>query len=642
MSTGSGFRDRAAVSIGVGLFVGILMGAIEGLFLNVTAIAHAGVEILYGAVLYGALGTIAGLGLALIRTLAAAAGVRRSLRPPVVTALAFHSAFFVFLLVGYRLNKVGGMPPAGTPQGLMVNALFLAAVVFMGFVLAAFLGRWRPETWTRMTRALSRASLVLIALPIVILACAVESVLFPDGMRSGGGQPVEEEKGRPNVIILLSDALRKDHLSGYGYERRTSLAIDHLMDESVTFDNAFASSNSTIPSIASLFTGIGPAGLGPLRAGSPLPSEPATLSEAMARAGYLCGCFLGNAIVEVGGGFLRGFHYRYPPPRPFWCYRMRTAAERIAIRLVQRSDSRGGPRLLEEARIWIESHPDRALFAFIHLLDPDSPYDPPPPYDTLFDPDYDGPPMRKPPAHVLSAYRYFKEWEMPAPGEGALPELQRHNMVARYDGEIAYVDELIRGFLEHLVKMGLYDNTLVIFTSAHGEEFYEHSGWLHGYSLYDELVRIPLVVKFPGQTPGGTRRTDPVVGYDLMPSVLTVVGAGVPEGVEGYSVFGETDRQPEDRPIFSERPPYLYSVREERWKLIREESEGGADLRLFDLVEDPGEKVNVAARYPDVRDRLAAKIDARVAEVPGGIMGEDAGGLNPYDRERLKALGYLQ
>ena len=275
-------------------------------------------------------------------------------------------------------------------------------------------------------------------------------------------------------------------------------------------------------------------------------------------------------------------------------------------------------------------------------MEPHSPYGPPAPYDRVFDPDYDGSPVRMPPLERADVDQGFRDWEAMPAGRAALPERERQNMIALYDGEIGYVDSLIDGFLKRLREMGLYEGSLIVVTADHGEEFYDHGGWFHGQSLYDELIRVPLIVKMPGQLLAGSRPQEPVSGVDLVPSILSVAGVSVPEGVEGVDVFGPVDRVPPDRPVFSERPPFLYSVRQGRWKLIRKDVRGGTDLRLFDLERDPEERVDEADAFGEIRDALAAMLAPRAARLTTGALSEEGGELDAYDRERLKALGYIQ
>lgn len=629
-------RHRAGVSIGGGLVVGALVGAVEFLVFYGQLSRQGLEELLYALGIWAAAGAFSGLGLAVVWAILSAAGIGRE-RPPLAVAAAFHIAFFLFLVIGFRLNYWPGMPSPASPKGLLINGLLFVAFVALGVGLGRLLSRVRSNSWEKASDGFLRAAPLLIAIPFLLLIswAGFWAVL---GMK-GRARPPSGPAGsgtRPNVVLLVVDALRADHVSGYGYDRRTSLALDHLMDESVTFVNAFSESNWTIPSVASLVTGVAPSTHRTLSSADRLPEELTTLAEVLEGAGYACGAFLANAIMDIGGGFEQGFQHRYPAPKPFWCFRLRTGIERIWLRVRRRAYFEG-TAVLGEAERWIGKNRDRPFFAYVHLMEPHSPYTPPSPYNTVFDPDYDGPPVSMPPLELADVDEGFWDWESMQPGSAALPERVRQNMVALYDGEIAYVDSLIERFLKRLRAMGLYDDTLILLTADHGEEFYDHGGWFHGQSLYDELVRVPLVVKLPRQASAGTRREEPVSGMDVLPSVLSVLNLAIPPGVQGADVLAAPDLE-KGRPIYPERPPFLYSVRQGRWKLVKKETE----LKLFDLEADPRELTNVAGRFPEDRERLDALLTARIASLAEGAYEPETVDVDAEDREKLKALGYIQ
>jgi arylsulfatase A-like enzyme len=643
MATGLTFRHRTASAILSGILVGGLAGGIENLGFTAQASARGGMELLYALGLYGALGAVAGLALGIVWAMASGIGMGWAARRGVPSALAFHAALFALFLIGYRLNQSPGMPPALSTRGLLYNGALAAIVIVLAVVLAALLGLIRADAWRRVQEKLGGAFPVLVAIPVLLLVgLTVRSLAVSVGGGPGAGGTGISDRERPNVIILLIDALRKDHVSGYGYERRTTLALDHLMDESVVFDNAYAHSNWTVPSVASLFTGVSAVSHGVLSTADDLPEDIVTLPEALGESGYVCGGFFGNAILDIGGGFDRGFRHRHPRPKPFWCYHMHTAVERVALRLLRGGHYFRGEVVLGMAEAWIEANRERPFFAYIHFMEPHSPYEPPPPYDTMFDAEYDGPPMREPPLDRVTANRGFRDWEAQEPGVAAIGEEQRYNMVALYDGEIAFTDSMIEGFLKKLQTLGLYDTSIIVVTADHGEEFFEHGGWFHGQSLYDELVRVPLIVKLPHQAQAGTRREEVVSGLDLLPSILKIAGLPASPGVEGRDVLMSDARSLAGRPVFLERPPFLYGVVMEGWKLVRKEVEGSVEHLLFDTGEDPDEIRNVADLHPEIVDRLGVLVEERsvtMAARAGADSGEE---LDPYERERLKALGYIQ
>jgi len=643
MTRGTAVRQHAGLAVGVGLAVGAVAGGLEHLSLHARWPATGLVDALYALGLYGALGSLAGLGLA---ALWAAMGGRHPGADPAgafTSAVSTHVSVFLLLLSGFYVNAWTRAPSVFSPWGLLLNGLLVVGVGALAVGLARSLERVDPAMRARVAGALRAWFPAFLVVPVLVLAAALGSaaVVSLRDMTAPRTAVGAEISSRPNVLILLIDALRRDHLSGYGYGRRTSPALDRLMADAVTFENAQAPSNWTVPSVASVLTGTAPATHGSLASGVPLPGDLRTLAEVLGEAGYRSGAFFVNAVME-GGGFERGFDYRYPPGKPFWCYRLLTAVERLAMRLVRGPDYNRADVMLAEVERWITDRRPRPFFAYVHLMEPHSPYVPPAPYDRLFDPAYPGPPVREPPLERAPTAHGFRDWEALGPTRAALPEMQRRNMVARYDGEIVYVDLVVGRFLDRLRRSGKYDGTLVVVTADHGEEFFEHGGWFHGSSLYDEVLGVPLIVKLPGQTRGGTRRSDPVWGVDLAPSILSILDLPVPPEMEGVDVLGPPAASGAQRAILSERPPYFYSVRQGRWKLIRRDVGGVTDLRLFDLGQDPGETANLAEARPDVLARLAPVLAARAARATALTQQPDRTGRDPYHEAQLRALGYIQ
>ncbi|GEM_PF-2341247 len=642
MEPGLSFQDRAGIAVGAGLGVAGLAGAVEHLILHPQVSLEGARGLGYALGLYGALGSAGGLALAVLSGAVPIAAFLRDRRKAVPFAVSFHVALCLLLLVGYRVNARPNAPPAGSSGGIVINGLLLIAVAVVVYVLAFLLGRIPTRTREKVIRAVRPLSPLLIAVPILlVLSClGFAAVRRITARRPPPAAPEETGERLPHVVLLLIHGLRGDHVSGYGYEKRTTLALDHLMDESVTFDNVFAASNGAVPSVASILTGMTPGSHGVLTSRDRLPENVRTLAEVLAEVGYMCGAFVGSRITDVSGGSERGFHFHHPGRKPFWCFRLQTAVERIAVCSTRGSDS-GGEVVLGKAGDWIEKNRSRPLFAYIHLMEPGSPYEPPPPYDTLFDPDYDGRQVREPPVDRATADAGFRNRDALETAAAAIPERRRLNMIALYDGEIAYTDQLIERFLKRIEALGLYENAMIVVTADHGQEFYDHGGWLYGGSLYDELIRVPLIVKRSGRAGARTRRRENASGIDIFPTIISAAGLPVPRQVEGMDVFGSHFKE-EDRFLFPERPPFLYSAIEGAWKLIMATGWRAPDVKLFNLDADRGELRDLADRRPDLRDRLAGVLEDRavaLGTVTDGAPNED---LDSRRRERLKALGYIQ
>ncbi len=426
----------------------------------------------------------------------------------------------------------------------------------------------------------------------------------------------------PNIILVSIDTLRADHLGAYGYGRATSPRIDRLAADGVRFANVIASSSWTMPAHASMLTGLDPANHGGVVFDyfRPLSPKLEMLAERLWDAGYATAGFTGGGFVCGPLGYDQGY-------------------ERYRDNPVSKGENDTLQWVLDHARPWIAAQDARPFFLFLHTYQVHMPYTPPPPYDTLFDPDYAGPFARR--FELAESHRFLSNAAAMPPG--ALAHVQ-----ALYDGEIRAMDEAFGGFIDWLQAQGLAGNTCLLLTSDHGEEFGEHGGLLHQQAkLYEELIRIPLIVWCPSRIAGGRVIDDLVSHPDIVPTVLELAGLPVPEGVfDGRSLVpllrGES--LPERRPAISEvdgsvvkRPGRVRALRGPRYKLIESSIDGREEL--FDLADDPGEQRSLAA----TRGELARTLRAAAASAPRTAAPTHAApAMTPDDalRERLRALGY--
>lgn len=321
--------------------------------------------------------------------------------------------------------------------------------------------------------------------------------------------PFKEE---PRGIILISlDTLRADHLACYGYERATSPAIDRLASEGVLFRQALSTSNWTLPAHVSLFTSVSTPHHGVMAADDRMPNHLGSLTEILSRQGFCCGAITGGGFVSPKYGFGRGFDF----------YNESHGS-------VEAVDS--AELVFQAAKEWIDNNQDRDFFLFLHTYQMHSPYSSPEPYRETF----------------LSSHDAFKEIhiERYLGGKEAvfkpLPEAERQNIISLYDGEIKYTDEVLIGrLLSWLKEKGLYDRLMIIVTSDHGEEFYEHGAWVHGAHLYQESIHIPLIIKFPYSRYAGEKIEKIVRITDIAPTILDVLGWKkiMPKHWEGRSLI---------------------------------------------------------------------------------------------------------
>lgn len=455
-----------------------------------------------------------------------------------------------------------------------------------------------------------------------------------------------KNESRPNIILISLDTLRADHLHCYGYERKTSPFIDKLAENSVVFANCYSPTGKTLPSHMSMFTSLYPIHHRLLANGNyviqRLDESIPTMTEVLRKHNYFTGAFTGSAYVDAKYGFSQGFDFYYNDPSTY---------HPVSV-----------GHLYQKTKQWVAENQDKKFFLFMHTYQIHEPYFSPEPYNQMY--------LNKE-AKWKSANLVEIFGQDPYK---VLSDDERNNLVALYDGEITYTDEnLIKPLVDLLMELGLYDRTLIVLTSDHGEEFYEHKGWQHGFSLYNEQLKVPLIMKFPASKHGGKRIAGNVSLVDLMPTILESAGIKFsgydPDGIslldeirgkrtEKRSIFGSRyiymlkERQrfapflisfcaiedssklilnnpfPEKHPLFSFPPPPPFAVEE---------------AELFDLDSDPGELANTTEDNRHRRQEILSRIlhNYRYAlELEKEFWEGEA--IDSRLQERLRALGYIR
>ena len=526
-----------------------------------------------------------------------------------------------------------------SPWRLPVVVGALAAGLAAGLVLA----RVRPRRWAW---AASVGGL-LLALGLV---GAVRGFALPRADESGpdAGAAVTG----PNVIVVLIDTLRADHLSCYGYERPTSPAIDRFATEGVLFERAFSQSTWTKPATASLFTGRYPSQHQAYLEKARLSDTELLLPEAFDQLGYRTAVFSGNPWITPDYGFDQGvddfysvYDERFARVTLFMMTLKRVSNlidggrsyNRVKM-LVQGelSTTERDTRLNQEIDRWLDEHGRRPFFMHVQYMSPHHPYDPPPPFDR-FVPD---PSLEPVTYYPRKSYFFFEEGE-------EISEAQRADMVARYDGDILFVDAVFDDLIANLRSRDLLDRTVVVLTSDHGEEFFDHRNWGHGQSVYNELTHVPLIVRYPERFPAGRRVDAPVMLVDVMPTVLDLAGASTPEGLAGRSLLALVAPRgtPEPREAYSEllyRYGQAQALVQGDAKLVRMTKGEQSRTELYALDEDFRERHDLAeqaAARRALEARLAA-VESWTREHQGAAAAEVE--IDAEMANRLKALGYLQ
>ncbi|MCC7354077.1 MAG: sulfatase, partial [Anaerolineae bacterium] len=326
--------------------------------------------------------------------------------------------------------------------------------------------------------------------------------------------------GSPNILVIVVDTLRADHLSAYGYARLTSPNLDRLAGQGVLFENAFSTSSWTKPSHASLLTGRYPH---EHRADAawPLDGRYPTIGEALQTLGYRTGAFSANYdTFNQISGLGRGFQhfedfFRSVPNMAVHTLYGRVAEYYVlhrALGLEYRVDRSRAAGINRSVLRWLDQDRGKPFFAFLNYFDSHAPYIPPQPYRSKFSP------VREPGGQINT------DWGMDHIYVPMTPE-QLQGEVDAYDGGIAYVDAQIGQLLSALQERDLADKTLVVITSDHGESFGEHGLLEHNNSLYREVIHVPLIFWWPGHVPAGTR-LDQIVTNAALPATLLDLAPG--------------------------------------------------------------------------------------------------------------------
>jgi arylsulfatase A-like enzyme len=440
------------------------------------------------------------------------------------------------------------------------------------------------------------------------------------------GMPASLTASNPhNLVVISIDTLRADHLSLYGYGRDTSPALDAFAADALVFESAWSQSPKTAESHMTLFTGLYPLahGVRNLRDESESLSEDVpTLAAILRRAGYRTAAYHGGGNLDAELGFDRGFD-SYERPGDVGEVFARGAA-------------------------WLEDaagDPGRSpFFLLLHTKVLHDPYEPPPAYAALFaDPDYAGDiglseserrRARSEGGWWLLHRRY---WERVDPRDPADVQHLRD----LYDALIRLMDDHLASFLERYRELGFGRNTLVVFTSDHGEEFLEHRGFRHG-SVYREVLHVPLVLRLPEADARGRRVAQSVGLVDVLPTLLDWLGLPTPEHVQGSSFAALLGGAAAGaHPVYSEWAARgVRALRIGDWKYVNRR----VAEELYDLAADPDEQRDLLRRHPEIAARLrrdAERMAAAGADFAAGLRRGARFGLDPQAREQLEALGYL-
>ncbi len=434
---------------------------------------------------------------------------------------------------------------------------------------------------------------------------------------------------RPSVILITMDSLRPDHLGCYGYRRDTSPNIDKFAGGGTVFLNAVAQATNTAPSLASILTSAYPERHRVFLFGNRISDKTVSLTSVLKNNGYETGFLSSHPGAATIGGFEDDFDTFYTA----WTFREDTRGKSFKVTEIN-------SRIIK----WLKARKKKQFFLWVHYLEPHYPMNPPAEYKDFFSKYYTSKPGNK-----VKLSRYF------AFGSGGIPlRLAATNdyitdlgyYVNLYDASVRYADNCVGNLLESLRTMGLADNTLVIIASDHGESMGEHNLYFsHSFNVYEELIRVPLIIRLPTSAPQGRRVASQVQLIDVAPTILEILKINKPSAMQGkgfVSLWNGSDLE-EERFAFSSVGDSSYgeiAVRTNAWKLIYYK-----DTRrygLYDLMNDPKELNNLLPGRERQLELLKNKLGEYLKQAGNHYKAEIKIVFDEETRQRLRSLGYIE
>lgn len=610
----------AGFGFGAGVLAGIVVGLGEALVIGAGGFGDDSQVLWFGpmvyALIFAGLGAIGGAVLSLLP-------MRADEVRAWVPSLALSATLIPFglIITLFRLRRdvyLEQMPPMPILVALLGGAALL--VVLLLTVGRRFFG----SNAGTLARPLPAAG--LLALVMAAGAIFGPSAAAPE-REARGSVPMHLEN-QPNVVLLIVDTLRADYLGAYGDPRNLSPNIDAVAADGAVYD-AFGQSSWTKPSVATILTSLYASSHGAMSKPSVLP-DVTTLADALQEYGYSTAGFVSNINLAPSFNFQQGFD-EYTYLAPDYLFGAAESSSKLVIYSILRvvnfklfkdrwvgqyyQDSR---TVNDLALPWLERHRDDRFFLLMHYMDPHDPY---------FTHPYDGRGIAR-----------VENQNPPAELAAEMKEL--------YAGEIRYMDESFGALVDDLRRLGLYENTMIVITADHGEEFQEHGGWWHGTTLYNEQIAVPLVIKYPEGFEVPARPEGVARLLDISPTILAATGASVPEPWQGEDLSVGI---PADRVAFAEEDHegnIVTAVRKGSMKLIRAQEgnpRGLPTVELFDVEGDPEEQRNLAID----RDVEVADLDEEIIAISTGAADHAVAGggdveMDDATRERLRALGYIE
>jgi arylsulfatase A-like enzyme len=608
------------------------------------------------------------LPVAFASTLVAQGGLTVSAYLAVLVCLAVTATLLLRAAFGRRLEYLDLLLSPWTVSFLSLmltrSDSLMRSIAVLVFVLLVTLA----AGWIKPVRWCSSASMPALRY-WVFAAAAVALVLSAGTMLNHNLNPAlpagthgQQKADMPNVVLLVMDTVRADHLSVYGYERRTTPNLEGFAQGAVRYANAIAASDITLSTHASIFTGLYPSWHGAyvVHGRNPAPRSLSpkfeTLTEILGQNGYLTMAVIANyALLGREYKMDQGFQL-YDARRPVqilsggWVASeplrdgLRPAMRRLLDLFISTSEMDMRYRRAAEVNQDVFALLDQVsqqktpFFLFVNYMDAHLPYLPPRPFSSMFD------------SHTDISYTDILELrEEVCKRQRSVTVAERNAMISQYDGGIAYLDAQIGAVIQHLKRRDLYENTMIIVVGDHGEAFGERDLLTHGMSVYQDQIHVPLLIKHPNQREGSVI-PNPVSQVDLMPTVLETVGVKTPAGLHGLSLTGL--KPSVVRRVLSESfaNTFLLGWHQRFRRIERAVIEGplkfvgstAGKRQLYELSKDPNERTNMAPLHQELTEKLRGSLAAVVATAPKSFDFDTAKPMDQESVDRLRSLGYLQ
>jgi len=445
----------------------------------------------------------------------------------------------------------------------------------------------------------------------------------------------EASDDRPNVVFILLDALRPDHMSAYGYHRETTPAMDRMAREGVMFNGAVSHGNRTILSMPAIFTSTYPSINGAIARGKlmrPLSERWTTIGEMLQERGYTTTAVMSNVYLKSLFGMTQGFDGADEMHRGRYKLGLMTVLRKLGVIDVPETNASGptAAAVTDAALHWFEKTKDRPFYLYVHYMDTHHPYIPSKEYELKFG---------SPGPDAVSIFR--KTWQLVklrSPIELEDGELQK--LKDYYDGRIRYTDDQVSRLLDAVRELSSERETIVIITSDHGDEFLEHGYLYHTNLLIEELIRVPLIVWAPKRFGPGTIVDGLARHIDLLPTIADLTGARLPDEAMGTSLVPRMNGGAPDADLLSfAEGDYCVSLTAGGWKMMRVDSTDA--YHLYDLSGE-GEYRDVAALHAEKFTELKEMLDTYLQQIETIEHQRQTHLLDPDSIRELRDLGYIK